>query len=144
MNNERLCFPALGGFYRTLSGPSIVLMRVIAGVALMTHGWGKIQDPMAMAGFVEGIGFVPGWFWAWALAITEFFGGLFLALGLFTRFAAAGTTIVLLVTVYFHWLLKDEGWGGAEKSVIWLTITFYFAVHGGQILALDRLFKREL
>jgi putative oxidoreductase len=144
MNNERLCFPALGGVYRGLSGPSVALMRIVAGVALMTHGWGKIQDPMAMVGFVENIGFHPGWFWSPALAVTEFFGGLLLALGLFTRGAAVGTTIVLLVTVYFHWILKDEGWGGSEKSIIWLTITFYFAVHGGQVFALDRLFKREL
>ena len=143
MNNERLCFPALGGFYRTLSGPSIVLMRVIAGVALMTHGWGKIQDPMAMAGFVEGIGFAPGWFWAWALAITEFFGGLFLALGLFTRFAAAGTTIVLLVTVYFHWLLKDEGWGGAEKSILWAAIFFFFVIRGGNRHSVDARLGKE-
>ena len=144
MNNERLCFPALGGFYRTLSGPSVVLMRVLAGVALMMHGWGKIQDPMAMVGFVENIGFHPGWLWSPALACTEFVGGLLLALGLFTRFAGAGTTIVLLVTVWFHWILKDEGWGGAEKSLIWMSVTFYFAVHGGQVFALDRLFKREL
>ena len=144
MNTDRLYFPALGGFYRSVSTPSIVLMRVVAGVALMTHGWGKIQDPMMLVGLVESIGFQPGWLWAWALAITEFFGGLFIALGLFTRFWAAAATFLLLVTVYFHWILKDEGWGGSEKSILWLSITYYFAVHGAQALALDRLFKREL
>lgn len=144
MNDNRLFFPALGGMYNALSAPSIVLMRVVCGVALMTHGWGKIQDPMALAGLVEMIGFQPVWLWAWALAITEFFGGLFIALGLFTRFWAVAATFLLLVTVYFHWILKSEGWGGSEKSILWLTITYYFAVHGGQVFALDRLFKREL
>ncbi len=144
MNNDRLYFPALGGVYRTLYAPSIVLMRVVCGVALMTHGWGKIQDPMALVGMVERIGFWPPAMWAWALAITEFFGGLFIAIGLFTRFWAAAATFLLLVTVYFHWILLEEGWGGSEKSILWLTITYYFAVHGGQVFAVDRLFKREL
>lgn len=144
MNHDRLLFPALGKLYDNLHVPSIVLMRVFAGAALMVHGWSKIQDPMRMVGFVENVGFHPGWFWSPALAATEFFGGLLLVLGLFTRFAAAGTLIVLLVTVYFHWILQDEGWGGSEKSILWATICFYFAVHGGRHLALDRFIKKEL
>ena len=144
MNNERLYFPVLGGTYRALSGPAIVLMRVVCGVALMTHGWGKIQDPSALVGMVGGIGFQPAILWAWLLAITEFFGGLFLAIGLFTRFWAAAITFLLLVTVYFHWVLQEQGWGGSEKSILWATISFYFVVHGAQVFALDRLFKREL
>lgn len=145
MNEQRLLFPALGGFYDTMSAPAIVLMRVVCGIAFMTHGWGKIQDPSALVGMVDSLGvFQPALFWAWVLAITEFFGGLSIALGLFTRFWAAATTFLLLVTVYFHWVKLEQGWGGSEKSILWATITFYFAVHGGRYLALDRLFKREL
>ncbi len=144
MNTSRLLFPALGGIYTKLANPSIALLRIIAGLALVTHGYGKIMDPMGNAGFLEGLGFWPGEFWSPVLACTEFFGGIFLAIGLFTRPAAFFAMIVLLVTVWFHWLVQGEGYGGSEKSILWAAICFYFVVHGGQHFAVDRLLKREI
>ena len=59
-------------------------------------------------------------------AATEFFGGILLAIGLLTRPAAFAATIVLLVTVYFHWVQLDQGFSGAEKSLLWAAMTFFF------------------
>ncbi|WP_347137514.1 DoxX family protein [Paracoccus sp. SSK6] len=135
--------PRLQGLYAALAPLTVLFMRLIAGIAFMVHGWPKITNPMGPVGMVEGIGFYPGWFWAPLLAATEFLGGLLLALGLLTRPAAFATSIVLCVTTYFHWVLQAEGFGGAEKSLLWLAITLYFVAHGGGRLSLDRAIGRQ-
>ncbi|HEY6630493.1 MAG TPA: DoxX family protein, partial [Rhizobiaceae bacterium] len=38
----RLIIPALGGVYASLREGGETLLRVVAGLALVTHGWGKI------------------------------------------------------------------------------------------------------
>lgn len=135
--------PTLKPVYAALAPVSVTYLRMIAGIAFMVHGLPKIMNPMGAAGMVEGIGFQPGWLWAPALAGTEFIGGLLLVLGLLTRPAAVATSIVLMVTTYFHWILKAEGYAGAELSLLWLGITLYFAVHGGGRWSLDRLIGRQ-
>lgn len=134
----RLIIPALGGLYCTLTPVARTLLRVIAGGMLALHGWPKINNPFGAVGMVESLGFYPGTIWAPLLACTEFFGGLLIMLGLLTRPAAIAGTIVLLVTVYFHWIVKAEGLAGAEKSVLWAAILFFFAITGGGRWSLDR------
>ena len=141
---ERLLFPPLARLYAALRGPSIFLLRVAAGIALVMHGYGKIVNPFGNVGMVESLGFHPGVFWSPLLAGTEFFGGILLALGLLTRPAALGGMIVLLVTVWFHWIVKDQGYAGSEKSILWAAICFYFVAHGGQYLAVDRALPRAV
>jgi len=142
--HQQLLFPTFAGVYAMLANLSVLVMRVTAGVLLMTHGWPKIQDPFKNAGMVESLGFVPGTLWSALLAGTEFFGGLLLAIGFLTRPAAVGATIVLLVTVYFHWIVKSEGLAGSEKSLLWAAITFYFVAHGGGFLSIDRALRKEI
>jgi len=140
----RLLFPRMARLYAAVSPLSIVLMRVFAGVTFILHGWPKIQDPFKNVEMVEKLGFIPGTIWSPALAGTEFFGGILLVIGFLTRVAAAGTTIVLLVTVWLHWVLQGKGYAGAELSILWATITYYFVAHGGGPLAVDRALRREI
>ncbi|MNJ04952.1 hypothetical protein D3C73_1659590 [compost metagenome] len=51
--------------------------------------------------------------------------------------------IVLLVTVYFHGIVKAEGLGGAEKSILWAAIFLFFAVRGGNRHSADAKLARE-
>jgi putative oxidoreductase len=143
-SRPRLLIPWLAGLYASLAGPSIFLMRVAAGVAMAIHGSGKIQDPFRNVAMVEKLGFVPGELWSPLLAGTEFFGGILLAIGFLTRPAALGATIVLLVTVWFHWIVQGQGYGGSEKSILWAAMTFYFVSHGGGYLSVDRALRKEL
>lgn len=142
--DRRLIISALGGFYAGFAPIAETLLRVIAGFALVTHGYGKILNPLGQIEMVERLGFVPGELWSPLLSITEFFGGLFLAFGFLTRPAALGITIVLLVTVWFHWGVQAEGYSGAEKSILWAAITFFFLIHGGGKYSVDRAIGREL
>jgi putative oxidoreductase len=101
--NSGLFFPELAGFYQKVAQPlSWAILRVAIGGALAIEGWPKIVAPLAQTGFVESIGFYPGWFWSPLLAALQFFGGLALALGLFTRPAALASAVMLAITYWFH------------------------------------------
>ena len=102
--HNSLLIPTLGRLYSRLDASAETLLRVICGLLLVTHGLPKMMNPFGTIGMVESLGFYPGALWSPLLAATEFFGGLFLALGLLTRPAPSATTIFLLVTVWFNWL----------------------------------------
>lgn len=135
--SRRLIVPALGGVYTGLHDFAETLLRVVAGLALVTHGAGKIVDPFGAAGMVEGLGFYPGAFWSFLLSCTEFFGGILIALGLLTRPASFAAMLVLLVTVWFHWVTMSQGYAGAEKSILWAAIFFFFLIRGGNRHSVD-------
>jgi putative oxidoreductase len=140
----RLIIPGLGGLYGTLHEGAETLLRVVAGLALVTHGAMKIGNPFGAVEMVEGLGFYPGVFWSPLLAFTEFFGGFLIALGLLTRPAALAAAFVLLVTVWFHWITMGQGYGGAEKSILWAAIFLFFAVRGGNRHSVDAKIGRAL
>ena len=140
--SSRLVVPAMGSVYNALHEFAYTVLRVVAGVALAVHGYPKIMDPMKLVGMVESLGFAPGPLWAVLLAATEFIGGLLLVVGLLTRPVALAATLVLLVTVYFHWIVKSQGWSGSEKSILWAAMTFLVFVRGAGAHSIDRFLKR--
>ena len=101
-SRPRLIIPVLGGLYSALHESAETLLRVAAGALLATHGYGKILDPFGMTSMVEHLGFYPGVFWSPLLAATEFFGGILIAIGLFTRAAALANGVMLAITWWFH------------------------------------------
>lgn len=142
VDRNRLVIPRLAPLYAGGHDAVETVLRVVAGVLLVVHGYGKILDPFGAVGMVEGLGFYPGVLWSPLLAGTEFFGGILLAIGLLTRPAAVAATIVLLVTVYFHWVSLGQGLSGAEKSILWAAITLYFAFRGGNSHSVDAKLSR--
>jgi putative oxidoreductase len=86
---------------------------------------------------VEGLGFYPGALWSLLLACTEFFGGIFIAIGFLTRPAAFAGLFVLLVTVRFHLITMGQGFSGAEKSLLWAAILLFFVIRGGNRHSID-------
>ena len=135
--DTRLIIPGLKSIYASLHVSSETLLRVVAGLALVTHGFGKVTNPFGATEMVESIGFYPGVFWSPLLSFTEFFSGVFIALGFLTRPAAFAAMFILLVTVYFHWIQLGQGYSGAEKSILWAAIMFFFVIRGGNAHSVD-------
>jgi len=101
--SDRLIIPPLGAFYEYFAQPlSWLILRVFVGGALILEGWPKIVAPFAQSGFVEGIGFYPGWFWSPLLAAMQFFGGMAILVGLLTRPVALANAVMLAITWWFH------------------------------------------
>ena len=95
MTDNTLVIPALKPVYVSLSGFSEALLRVAAGGFLVPHGAQKLFGAFGGFGleatgqyFQTQLGFANGYLAAFGAGSVEVFGGLLLALGLFTRFAA--------------------------------------------------------
>jgi putative oxidoreductase len=141
--SPRLIVPALRGIYSALHDSAETVLRLVTGGFLALHGSQKIVNPFGAAEMVEGMGFYPGAFWSLLLACTEFFGGIFIALGFLTRPSALAGLIVLLVTVWFHWVTMDQGISGAEKSILWSAMLFFFVIRGANRHSVDARIGRE-
>ncbi len=75
---------------------ALLLVRLVAGAAFMTHGWSKIQNPF---GWMGADAFAPPFFQALA-ALSEFAGGLAWILGLLTPLAASGIACTMTVAIW--------------------------------------------
>src|SRR5712692_3824767 len=104
---QRLYVPALGGIYSAVSEFAEPILRIGLGGILIPHGCQKLfglfggMGLTANAALFERLGYSPGMFWGTLVACTELIGGALLVLGLFTRFAAAGVLIFMIVAVKF-------------------------------------------
>lgn len=103
-SRKRLVFPFLADFYERFAKPfAWVALRVAVGAILTYEGWHKMANPMGMVGFVESLHFYPGWFWSPLLGLVNLVGGLCIMFGLFTRPMALANTVMLGVTLWFHY-----------------------------------------
>lgn len=143
---------------------ALLLLR-LAGLGLaVNHGWGKLSSLATGGGDrfisgVEALGFpMPGLF-AWAAALAELGGGLFIALGLGTRIAASFAAFTMFVAAFlrhrFHQHLlvavglldaaPDEvkKWGNPEMSLVYLVCFVAIVLLGGGRFSLDHLLGRK-
>ena len=88
----------------------LLLARLTIGLLMAAHGSQKLfgwfggHGLTGTAGFFEAIGFRPGRLFATAAAVSETGGGLLLAIGLFSPFAAALMLSVMIVAAgSVHW-----------------------------------------
>ena len=78
-------------------------LRVALGVLFIVHGYPKLfKDFKGTAGFLAGLGFKPGAFWAFVLGASEFFGGIAILVGIFSRIASALLIISMTVAILFN------------------------------------------
>lgn len=80
----------------------LLWLRVLTGLGIAAHGYQKLFGGM-MPGFTAGVtalGFPLPHLFAYLAAGTEFFGGILIALGLFTRLAALFLFINMSVAAF--------------------------------------------
>jgi len=82
----------------------LFILRLVAGLAFMHHGYGKIQNPFGWMGPSASI---PSVFQALA-AVSEFGGGLAWMLGLLTPVASFGLACTMTVAVWTHAIVLHD------------------------------------
>ncbi len=147
----RAYIPALAGIYSALEPFSLPILRVVMGLTLFPHGCQKLFGwfgGMGFAGFTNAfdkMGWHPAAFWVALVALTEAVGGLMLAFGFFTRFAAAAIGIFMLNAI---WATSAKGFfwsqGGLEYSLVILAVALVFLIRGGGHFSFDHALGREL
>ena len=140
-----LVFPSLGKVYAALEDWTLPLLRFVAGFNMAMHGWIHVNADMAeTAAYFSGEGFEPGLFWAYAVTLTEFAGGIMLAAGFLTRIAAVAIFLFLATAVSHHMKIgfywTDPGF---EYPLMWAVVTLVFLVKGGGKLSIDNLLGKS-
>jgi putative oxidoreductase len=118
--------------------------RITVGWVFMFSGWGKLNNlPQVTENFIGwGIPF-PQFFTPLTSGI-EFFGGLFLLLGLLTRISAGALGVTMIVAI------KAAKWGDVDSLVTllgfdeteYLALFLWLAIAGPGAISLDHLLMK--
>jgi len=118
---------------------ALVVMRLALGAVILAHGYHKVFGGLHHhAQFVASLG-LPAWT-AYLSSFTEFFGGLLVLLGLFTRVAAFAICIdlsVAIVKVHLHNGLMGNG--GYEFPLALAALAFALTFFGAGPIAIDHI-----
>lgn len=135
----------------------LLILRLAGLYLAIGHGWGKVVALAAgQTRFVEtvaNLGFPVPVAFAWAAALSEFAGGIAMALGLVTRWAAACAACTMFVAAFVRhraashllsWLgvapaSQDaiKAWGNPELSTIFLIVSVAVVLLGPGRISLD-------
>jgi putative oxidoreductase len=116
---------------------ALLVMRLALGAVMFVHGYHKVFGGLHHhAQFVASLG-LPAWT-AYVSSFTEFFGGLLVLLGLFTRVAAFAICIDLAVAIAKFDIHRGLI-GGYETSLALATLAFALIFFGGGPIAFDHI-----
>lgn len=136
MSAINIVFPSFAGGRGALA---LLFIRIVAGLAFMLHGWGKIQTPFSWMGPDAP---VPGILQALA-AVSEFGGGLAWILGLLTPLASFGLLCTMAVATIFHASRGDGfvtmGKPSYELALVYFAVSLLLLLLGPGRLSMDAL-----
>src|SRR5712664_2945509 len=92
------------GLVSYLQSPFLLFVRLYWGWQLAQSGWGKLHHLPNVTEFFASLGLPMPMPMAVFIACVEFFGGIFLALGLFSRI----TALVLTVNMAMAYVIGDR------------------------------------
>lgn len=130
-------------FFRVGSVPErtsygLLVLRLIAGLAFIFHGWGKIQSPFSWMPPEAG---VPS-FLQFLAALSEFGGGICWILGLLTPLASLGILCTMAVAAYMHAIVRGDpfvGPGGSyELATVYIAVALLLILAGPGRFSLDK------
>ena len=131
----------LNSFSARWSPRILSVMRIVVALLFMQHGAQKLFGFLALPGAAT-----PPLLSLMGLAgVLEFFGGLLVVLGLFTRPAAfilSGQMAVAYFMVHApngFWPLQNKG----DLAILWSFVFLYLAVAGGGEWSLDHVWRRD-
>jgi putative oxidoreductase len=120
----------------------LALLRIFAGVALaVSHGLGKLPPSEQFIGGVTNLGFPAPTFFAWAAALSEFLGGAFLALGLFTRVSSFFIICVMLTAIFGTHL--NDPFQKKELAFLYFFIALCFLLKGASDWSIDAYLRKR-
>ncbi|MGB0880951.1 MAG: DoxX family protein [Polaribacter sp.] len=126
------------GNYPNNVSSALLILRVVIGIFMLTHGWGKMQtlfsgEPIQ---FADPIGLGA----SFSLALTVFaevLCSILIIVGLGTRFAAIPLLITMLVAVFI--VHANDGFGKQELGLLYAAMYGAIALAGAGKFSLDYL-----
>jgi putative oxidoreductase len=120
---------------------ALLVMRLALGVVMLAHGYQNtfrhLHDHVHM---VVNLG-IPAWL-GYVSSFTEFFAGLLILAGFFTRPAAVAICIDLIVAIWkVHWRNGLTGDHGYEFPLALAALAFALIFFGGGPIAMDHVLR---
>ncbi len=119
---------------------ALLVLRIVVGAIMIGHGYHKVFGGGMMEHYhhVQSVG-LPGVL-AFPSAFAEFFGGILVLLGLFTRYAALAILINMLVAIWkVHWNNGLLGANGYQFPLCLAAMCFTLICYGAGPLSLEFL-----
>jgi putative oxidoreductase len=146
VERKRLYVPAAAGWYEALAPYSYTLIRVALGLILIPHGFNKLflNDAVSTSRNFVNFGWAYPLAWAYFIGVLEFFGGILMVIGLWTR-AVALAFFIQMCVIAFAVLWPKWFWGqrGMEYVVLMGVVSLAILWRGAGKLAVDNLLKKE-
>jgi putative oxidoreductase len=119
------------------TGLGLLALRLFAGLAIaFGHGVGKLPPTEGFVEATANVGFPLPVVFAWAAGLSEFLGGLLVALGLMTRPASLFLLITMLVAAFgAH---GGEPFGDKEMALLYGAVFLCTLLAGSGRFGLDR------
>ena len=116
----------------------------LTGLGLAYHGYQKVfgGDMSDFAGDVKKIGFPAPIAFAWAAALSELVGGALVAIGLYTRVAAALAAATMFVAAFLA-LPTEPFKGERELALAYLVATLALACLGAGKWSIDGMARKS-
>ena len=137
---------------QSTAGSAALILRIPVGLVLAAHGapklfgWGGGYGLGGTAQWLSSIGIEPSYLMALLAGGAEFFGGLALVLGLFTRPAALVAAFTMLVAIFSvhieNGLFAADG--GYEYALILMMALIALAVQGGGYFSIDKTISKKI
>lgn len=128
---------------RFLNNPDLGLLifRLFVGLAMaFSHGLGKLPPNDQLIGGVAAIGFPLPIVFAWLAGLSEFVGGLAIAAGLFTRYAALFLGFTMAVAGFI--VHSADPFQTKEMAFLYLASCVLLVFTGAGRFSFDRIVRK--
>jgi putative oxidoreductase len=125
---RRLLFHSESYSSMALNGSLLFLRLGLGLIMAFVHGLKKIPPQEQFIGLLAKLGFPMPELFAWLAGLSELLGGLFIAIGLATRFSSASLVITMGVAAFMAH--AGDPWKSKELAIIFL-ISFVFIFLAG-------------
>jgi putative oxidoreductase len=118
-------------WFNRLQPAALFVLRIVLGAIMIAHGYHKVFGGFHQHAAMVGSLGLPSWM-AYLSTGTEFFGGIGIVLGLFTRFFSLAFVIEMAVAIWkVHFKNGLTGQGGYEFPLAAAAIAFALLCYGG-------------
>jgi putative oxidoreductase len=126
-----------------LTGLAPLFARIVVGWVFMWSGWGKLHNLPAMIENFSGWGIPFPQILTPFVSGVEFFGGIFLLLGLMTRISAGALGVTMIVAI------KSAKWGDVDSletllgfdETEYLALFLWLAIAGAGRFSVDHVLQ---
>lgn len=148
----------LKGIFEPYKEYAVLPLRAALGIIFFAHGSQKVLGWFGGHGllatitsFSQHLGIPP--FLTVLASFTEFLGGIAIFLGVCTRIAGLGISIVMLVAIFkvhisngffINWFCQPNMGHGIEYNVALLAMALFFIIYGAGALSIDSRFCSKM